>query len=65
VALGHAVAALRPGAAVALVIAGGAFARFAREGLERAAGSLDLDHAEEERAETVWLVASVGARVLG
>jgi ABC-type branched-subunit amino acid transport system substrate-binding protein len=42
-ALGHAVAALRPGAAVALVIAGGAFARFAREGLERAAGSLDLD----------------------
>jgi ABC-type branched-subunit amino acid transport system substrate-binding protein len=43
VALGGAVAALRPGAAVALVIAGGAFARFAREGLERAAGSLDLD----------------------
>jgi len=43
VALGGAVAALRPGAAVALVTAGGAFARFAREGLERAAGSLDLD----------------------
>jgi ABC-type branched-subunit amino acid transport system substrate-binding protein len=42
-ALGRAVAALRPGAAVALVTAAGAFARFAREGLERAAGSLDLD----------------------
>jgi ABC-type branched-subunit amino acid transport system substrate-binding protein len=42
-ALGRAVDALRPGAAVALVTAGGAFARFARKGLERAAGSLDLD----------------------
>jgi ABC-type branched-subunit amino acid transport system substrate-binding protein len=43
VALGRVVAALRPGATVALVTAGGAFARFAREGLERAAGPLGLD----------------------
>ena len=43
VALGRALAALRPGAAVALVTAGGTFARFAREGLERAAGALDLN----------------------
>jgi ABC-type branched-subunit amino acid transport system substrate-binding protein len=43
VALGCAVAALRSGARVALVTAGGAFARFAREGLERSAGSLDVD----------------------
>jgi ABC-type branched-subunit amino acid transport system substrate-binding protein len=43
VALGCAVAALRPGATVALVTAGGEFARFAREGLERAAKPLGLD----------------------
>ena len=35
VALGRAVAALRPAATIALVTAAGRFARFAREGLER------------------------------
>jgi ABC-type branched-subunit amino acid transport system substrate-binding protein len=43
VALGRAVAALRPGATFTLVTAGGAFARSAREGLERTAGALDLN----------------------
>jgi ABC-type branched-subunit amino acid transport system substrate-binding protein len=43
VALGGAVAALRPGAAVALVSAEGGFARFAREALERDAGKLGLE----------------------
>ena len=42
VALGRAVAALRPGAATAVVAAGGSFARFAREALEREATSLGL-----------------------
>jgi ABC-type branched-subunit amino acid transport system substrate-binding protein len=42
VALGRAVADLMPGASVALVTAAGAFARFAGEGLERAARSLGL-----------------------
>jgi len=42
VALGRAVAALRPGAAIAVVAAGGPFARFAREALEREAPSLGL-----------------------
>lgn len=42
VALGRAVAALRPGAAVALVSAKGAFARFAREALESEASKLGL-----------------------
>ncbi len=42
VALGRAVAALRPGAAIAVVAAGGPFARFAREALECEAPSLGL-----------------------
>jgi ABC-type branched-subunit amino acid transport system substrate-binding protein len=42
VALGRAVAALRPAATVALVTATGRFARFAREGLERAGPALGL-----------------------
>jgi ABC-type branched-subunit amino acid transport system substrate-binding protein len=42
VALGRAVGDLLPGASVALVTAAGAFARFAREGLEAAAQTLDL-----------------------
>ena len=42
VALGQAVAALRPGATIALVIATGRFAGFAREGLERAEEALGL-----------------------
>jgi ABC-type branched-subunit amino acid transport system substrate-binding protein len=42
VALGTAVTRLRPGATVTLVTAAGRFARFAREGLERAAPSLGL-----------------------
>ena len=42
VALGRAVAALRPGAAIAVVAAGGPFARFAREALEREGPSLGL-----------------------
>ena len=41
-ALGRAVAALRPGAAIAVVAARGPFARFAREALEREAPSLGL-----------------------
>ena len=43
VALGRAVADLRPRAAVAVVTAPGRFARFAREGLEREAGSLGIE----------------------
>src|SRR5204863_9289647 len=42
VALGHAVAALRPGATIALVTATGRFAGFARDGLERAGPALGL-----------------------
>ena len=42
VALGRAVAALRPAAMIALVTATGRFAGFAREGLERAAPALGL-----------------------
>jgi ABC-type branched-subunit amino acid transport system substrate-binding protein len=42
VALGSAIATLRPGAAVAVVTAPGCFARFARAGIERAAPSLGL-----------------------
>lgn len=42
VALGRAVAALRAAATIALVTATGRFARFAREGLERAAPALGL-----------------------
>jgi len=42
VALGQAVALLRPGASVALVAAAGRFAGFAREGLEREAARLGL-----------------------
>ena len=42
VALGRAVAALRPAATIALVTATGRFARFAREGLERADPALGL-----------------------
>ena len=42
VALGRAVAALRPAATIALVTATGRFARFAREGLERAGPALGL-----------------------
>jgi len=43
VALGRAVSELRPGGAAALITAPGRVARFAREGLEREAGSLGLD----------------------
>ena len=43
VALGRAVADLRPGAAVAVITAPGRFARFAREGLEREAGSVGIE----------------------
>ena len=43
VALGRAVADLRPGAAAAVITAPGRFARFAREGLEREAGSLGIE----------------------
>ena len=42
VALGRAVAALRPGASVAIVTAPGPFGRFAREGLEREAAELGV-----------------------
>ena len=42
VALARAVATLRPGATIALVTASGRFARFAREGLERADPALGL-----------------------
>jgi ABC-type branched-subunit amino acid transport system substrate-binding protein len=42
VALARAAAALRPGASVAVVAGSGPFARFAGEGLEREAESLDL-----------------------
>jgi ABC-type branched-subunit amino acid transport system substrate-binding protein len=42
VALGSAIASLRPGAAVAVVTAPGRFARFARAGIEREALSLGL-----------------------
>ncbi len=42
VALGRAVAALRPAATIALVTASGRFARFAREALERACPALGL-----------------------
>ena len=42
VALGRAVAALRPAATIALVTAAGRFARFAREGLEQADPALGL-----------------------
>lgn len=42
-ALGRVVAELRPGAAAALITAPGRFARFAREGLEREAGSLGIE----------------------
>ncbi len=42
VALGRAVAALRPAATIALVTATGRFARFARKGLERAGPALGL-----------------------
>jgi ABC-type branched-subunit amino acid transport system substrate-binding protein len=42
VALGRAVAVLRPGASIALVTAAGPFGHFAREGLEREAGALGL-----------------------
>lgn len=42
VALGHAVATLRPGATIALVTAAGPFARLAREGLEAEAASLGI-----------------------
>jgi ABC-type branched-subunit amino acid transport system substrate-binding protein len=42
VALARAAADLRPGASVAVVAASGPFGRFAREGLEREAESLDL-----------------------
>ncbi len=54
VALGRAVAELRPGARVALAVAPGRFARFAREGIEREAGSLGLKVvAETERSDAV------------
>jgi ABC-type branched-subunit amino acid transport system substrate-binding protein len=43
VALARAVADLRPGAAAAVITAPGRFARFAREGLEREAGSLGIE----------------------
>src|SRR5947209_13512575 len=43
VALGRAVAALRPAATIAVVTATGRFAGFAREGLERAAPPLGVD----------------------
>jgi ABC-type branched-subunit amino acid transport system substrate-binding protein len=43
VALGRAVADLQPRAAAALITAPGRFARFAREGLEREAGSLGIE----------------------
>jgi ABC-type branched-subunit amino acid transport system substrate-binding protein len=42
VALGHAIADLRPGARVVVATAGGAFGRLARAGLERAAPGLGL-----------------------
>lgn len=42
VALGRAVAAARPAASIAVVSAGGRFARFARQGLKRAAPSLGV-----------------------
>ena len=43
VALGRAIAELHPGCRIALVTAAGPFARFAREGIERAASSLELE----------------------
>ncbi len=53
VALGRAVAELRPRAAVAVLTAPGGFARFAREGLEREAKSLGLTLAAVDEAEAV------------
>jgi hypothetical protein len=56
VALGRAVATLRPGARVAVVAAPGRFASFAREGLERKAGALGLELvAETDDADAVLL----------
>ena len=43
VALGRAIAQLHPGCRIALVTAAGAFAQFAREGIERAASNLGLE----------------------
>ncbi len=56
VALGRVVAELRPGTAAALITAPGQFARFAREGLEREAGSLGIELVSDPaEAETVLL----------
>ena len=58
VALGRAVAALRPGAAIAVVAAGGPFARFAREALEREAPSLGLRLAAFSLRDTPAVIAA-------
>ena len=75
VALGRAVAGLRPGASVAVVTAGGHFGRFAREGIERAAASLGLTVAASlsfsdslsaiaaARADAILLCGTLGREV--
>lgn len=60
VALGRAVAELRPGARIACLAAPGRFARFAREGLERELASLGLELAPaSDEAEAVLLCGPV------
>jgi ABC-type branched-subunit amino acid transport system substrate-binding protein len=62
VALGRAVAALRPGASVAVVTAGGHFGRFACEGIERAAASLGLTVAASlSFSDSLSTIAATGA----
>lgn len=60
VALGRAVAELRPGAKVAVLAAPGGFARLAREGFEREAASLGLSHVPDpDQADAVFLCGPV------
>jgi len=60
VALGRAVAELRPGAKVAVLAAPGDFARLAREGFEREAASLGLGHVPDpDEADAVFLCGPV------
>jgi Periplasmic binding protein len=61
VALGRAVADLRPGASVAVITAPGRFARFAREGLEREAGSVGIELVRDlKEADAVLLCGPLG-----
>src|SRR5581483_10058110 len=60
VALGRAVALERPGARVHVAVAPGAFARLAREGLEREAGALGLSLVDEpDTADAVLLCGPI------